>query len=456
MNIALDVGSSGGGGGAATSAGARSKGGKDKNQQHVMKKRKAASLSTIALDMIVCILEYLDILSLATASTSNKALRSSGRVTAERVWRYLAAIHFSSRFVSLPAGMPFIKALMIYFTSKREEVLIMGGSLIIIDEGSVYAEAEDEVTKMVIEQDGSIRFEECTPMLQPRGNFQAVYHHGEVFALGLGQGLGTPVGTVERLDKLSQKQTMMEMRLPNDLYHAAFAIFNDELVVVGGAFRDEKNDHTSSYSIYTLVEHASQASRGVWQVHAAKLKTSRTYAAVCAFEGKLHFGGGFISGASFPSSIEVFDPAIGAWEKEEEEMTVSRCGFSLIVYNEELYAIGGARGDHAEESFTIEKKNKDTHEWEEVTDLGTCRYGAATALVGAKLYLFGGGDVASNCATKTTWDFFDMSTNTWASQDEDGDFFEEATRQLPRKIEDACAVHITPEASMPKTWTNLA
>jgi hypothetical protein len=124
-------------------------------------------------------------------------------------------------------------------------------------------------------------------------------------------------------------------------------------------------------------------------------------------------------------------------------MTKERWFFSLFVFEDELYAVGG------DAPTTIEKRNKATKQWQLVADCGHDRQCCAAALVGSKIFLFGGRDHMS------TFDFFDLDSKKWASQDVGGAYFDEDKRQLPRQINWSKAVLITPAAAKAKEWTDL-
>ena len=69
--------------------------------------------------------------------------------------------------------------------------------------------------------------------------------------------------------------------------------------------------------------------------------------------------------------------------------------------------------------------------------------------MGSKVFLFGGYDHES------TFDFLDLHTKKWASQDVGGAYFDEDERQLPRQVEFSKAVLITPPAAKTKEWTDV-
>ena len=127
-------------------------------------------------------------------------------------------------------------------------------------------------------------------------------------------------------------------------------------------------------------------------------------------------------------------------------MIKARCFFSLFVFEDELYAVGG---DDYGQNTTIEKRNKATKQWQLVADCGEDRQCCAAELVGSKVFLFGGEGHYS------TFDFFDLDSKKRASQDIGGAYFDEDKRQLPRQIYFSKAVLITPAAAEAKEWTDL-
>jgi hypothetical protein len=110
-----------------------------------------------------------------------------------------------------------------------------------------------------------------------------------------------------------------------------------------------------------------------------------------------------------------------------------------------LYAVGGDQAGNT----TIERRNKATQQWQEIADCGQNRFACAAALVGSKVFLFGGID------HKSTFDIFDLHTKKWASQDDGGAYFAETKRKLPREVYASKAVLITPPAAKTKEWTDV-
>jgi hypothetical protein len=390
---------------------------------------KEASFSSIALEIVNGILLYLDMVSLANSCSSSKFLKESGSVVARCVYQQMATLNLSSPFVTLPEQTNVIKAIYDTFFGNTE-VLIMGGSV---------------VTKMIVEPNSLIRFEPSTPMLQARHDFDAVYHQGEVFSISN----GSSEGTVERLDTMSQNQSLLDEDLPNNLIQSATVIYDNKLIVIGGV---QKFDYESNPSdnVYEFDINASQPGESMWKTRSERLNTARSRAAAIIFEGKIFVCGGWGT-EGLLDSVEVFDPTTGIWQIEGN-MTKGRCKFSLFVYKNVLYAVGG---DRYRIPTTIEKRNKNGR-WQHVAgseqrqyDHGyeCSRYGCASMLIGSKIFLFGGQ------SRRSTFDYFDLDTKKWASKDVGCKYSDKINRQLPHQVFHCKAVLITPHVF--KTWTHL-
>ena len=297
-----------------------------------------------------------------------------------------------------------------FFSEKRQEVLIMGGY-----DGD---EVVNEVTKMIVEQDGSIRFEASMPMLHPRCNHFEVPYKGEVLSLSVDCNFRS---TVVCYDTSSQKQRTLQTVFPRDVYNVCVTEHKHNL-----CFIDQ------SGNIYVLKEHPSRSDHGVWVKHEASTNESRRHSAAISFEGKL-----YICGGVGKRSIEVFDPATGTWQLEEEKMNNPRNNFFLYIFEEELYAVAG---DDYGQNTTIEKRNKATKKWEIVADCGQIREDCAVSLVGSNVFLYGGR------YNMFTFDYFDLYTKKWASQDVGCAYYDVATRQLPRPVMYSRAVLITSDS----------
>jgi hypothetical protein len=319
----------------------------------------------------------------------------------------------------------------IYDDLQNDRVLVMGG---------LTYNTEDVVMKMIIEQDDNIqfdiRFEYNTQLLNANDLFDVTYNQGEVFALSSFTPYASQ-GTVQRLDTLTQeKMELAEFVGDGGLCRATTAIFNNKLIIVGGFYEYENENRTKVFSdiVYELDDDTNESDQGKWKAQNAKINNVRYQAAVITFDGKIFLCGGTDVNGHHLRSVESFDPTVGKWQFEEE-MTDARAFFSLCVFNDELYAMGGNWDGVSDDTTTIEKLSKDTKKWELVATCDKYRFGCASALVGTKVFLFGGSDSTS------TFDYFDLHSKKWASEI-NNKYKMESGRILPYEFQFSKAVYI--------------
>jgi hypothetical protein len=332
--------------------------------------------------------------------------------------------------------------------NSRQEILIMGGL--------INGEVIKTVIKMIIDENNeilNINFEESTPMLNARLDLSSIYWKNQVFSFGF---------INEKIDKTDKKKYTMEYinlstqkqkeegTLLNELCRTTPIIFNNAIHSIGGQILEysryldyphiykfeskclEKNNECNT-RLNPFTSHLKYISR---------LNNPRHECAVCIYDNKLFICGG-IQNNYTSSIVEVYNKHTNQCEVYKN-MVEPRARFSLFVYNDELYAVGG--NEYNRSSITsIEKMNKDTHEWVLVTNLGENRQGCSSILIGSKIFLIGGGSYffydgpsslyigtrkIRNINHESTFDFFDLKTNIWASKDETNKYYSENSRTI--------------------------
>ena len=175
------------------------------------------------------------------------------------------------------------------------------------------------------------RWDVCPPLIHCRYQFASAWLRGEVFSIGSDYGPG--FGTVERLDTLSKRRTVLQQPSPLPyLRYLSAAVLNDKLYIIGGLYNAKREanedddedeiddegmviDYVESDAVYCLVDHPTDPSAATWALQSATLNTPRRGHASIAFEGKIWVAGGFDSEDIISSSVEVYDPAVGEWER---------------------------------------------------------------------------------------------------------------------------------------------
>jgi hypothetical protein len=215
---------------------------------------------------------------------------------------------------------------------------------------------------------------------------------------------------------LKQEIGTFTKEFPDNINNSCSVFLNNKLHVI-----------SPSCNIYTL-----QETGDYWKKHDLHTNQNQLFSAAISFQGKLFLAGG-VGVRGHNNSVQSYDPKVGIWIRESN-MVKYRSFFVLFEYKDELYAVGG---ENYQESTTIEKRNMTTLEWEVIADCGKNRYGCTSALVGSKVFLFGG---LENMAT---FDYYDLETKKWASQDNECVYFSKEKRCLPPKVLFSKAVNIT-------------
>nr|XP_026695252.1 kelch-like protein 20 isoform X2 [Ciona intestinalis] len=168
---------------------------------------------------------------------------------------------------------------------------------------------------------------------------------------------------------------------------AASAVLNDQMCVAGG--RDGSRNKLSSVELYNPVVNT-------W-TNIPPMKTERWLHALVSYNGRLFAFGGYdkvIGNLVGLESMESFDLREEIWESLKP-MNEERRGFCGVVYNDEIYAIGG----HGLKS--VERYNIRTNTWTYVSSLNHERFGSCACVVNGKIYVIGGdhwvGAIAVKC-----------------------------------------------------------
>lgn len=120
------------------------------------------------------------------------------------------------------------------------------------------------------------------------------------------------------------------------------------------------------------------------------------------FNGKFYVFGGCDSDAwdlTTRNFVEEYDPVSDSWRSKAPMLTL-RSGANTVVYNNEIYLIGGAysqhfyhmdRYDKQIQYKIIEAYNPETDTWRTITHTPSLRRYPAVAVVDDKMYMIGGG-----------------------------------------------------------------
>ena len=167
--------------------------------------------------------------------------------------------------------------------------------------------------------------------------------------------------------------------LPEGLNHAAAAVLEGNLYVIGG-YRG------SSFRGIDAV-HVLGLSGGEWQV-GPPLPTPRGALAAAVLDGRIHAIGGVDAEGRRSGAHEVFDPIEGRWSKAAD-LPTPRDHLAAAAVGGEIVVLAGRNAVSAVLTAT-EIYDAATDTWRTGAPVPTGRSGVAAAVLGARVYLFGG------------------------------------------------------------------
>jgi N-acetylneuraminic acid mutarotase len=228
-------------------------------------------------------------------------------------------------------------------------------------------------------------------------------------------GLG---GTTPRAAIASAEQRPQQEERPlTRSYHAA-AVVNGKIYLIGGAGEDNKP--FASVQVY-------DPATGAWAAR-ANMPTARGLFGAGAVGGTIYAIGGTTIGRDKLAVVEAYDTATDTWRRRAD-MPTPRNALSAAVVDGKIYAIGGWGYDRPESGWEsidptatgqdfskVEVYDPKTDTWTTRADMPTPRSHMAVSTLGGKIYAIGGG--ARIVAGRSgEWlpllEVYDTATNRW-------------------------------------------
>lgn len=126
-----------------------------------------------------------------------------------------------------------------------------------------------------------------------------------------------------------------------------------------------------------------------WTSHAS-MPTARHHAASAVVDGKLYVVGGRIGEElNNVDLIEAYDPISDSWTIDLEPMPSKRSGIGAVSVNGSIYVLGGEQNQGTFDNN--ERYNPVNNIWTEVEPMPTPRHGLGVASIDDKIYAIGGG-----------------------------------------------------------------
>lgn len=169
---------------------------------------------------------------------------------------------------------------------------------------------------------------------------------------------------------------------------AAAQVIDGKIYVVGGM-----GSSSESLAVMEIYDPATDT----WS-SGASLTTRRDNAGLAAMDGKLYIFGGRIRNVDGSTengtlqSTEMFDPTVGVWS-EKAPMPTGRRTFSLGSVGGKAQIIGGELNPNSPSGVFAQSEEYDpaTDSWRALVNTPAPKHGAATATIGDRVFVIGGG-----------------------------------------------------------------
>jgi len=158
------------------------------------------------------------------------------------------------------------------------------------------------------------------------------------------------------------------------------------------------------------------------------MPTARSGCAVASYQGKIYVIGGTVGittnlVSEFTGTVEVYDPTTDTWETKTP-MPTPRADLRASVVDGKIYLIGG-KERWGEESLYHELDVNEVYDpvndsWTTASPMPVPAFGYASAVVDAKIYVFGGARQLSTGFNDLTsvgfTQVYDVKNNTWSNK----------------------------------------
>jgi Kelch motif len=230
-----------------------------------------------------------------------------------------------------------------------------------------------------VDQSAPGRWSFLTPMPSARQEVAVAAWRGQAWVIGGFGDSAEPTATVESYDPT---QNMWETRtaFPVPVHHAAAAVVNDRLFVVGG-YTGGRVRWTALESVYEFV-----AERNAWEAR-APMPTPRGGLALAALGGRLHALGGSADRVS--NVHEIYGVATNRW-RAANPMPTARDHLAAVGFQGRVWALGGRASFMGEQYGNVEIYDPATDSWRTGTPLPAARGGLAAVALSDRIFVFGG------------------------------------------------------------------
>lgn len=197
---------------------------------------------------------------------------------------------------------------------------------------------------------------------------------------------------------------------------AGYAVVGGKLWVAGGRDSNGALGFNGMWSYDPATD--------TWAGHASIPEISVVFPACAAVGTKIYFFGGSTSGldALQPNPVQVYDTIANTWRQITNYPPVGVAGAMAVTVGTKIYVIGG-RTISPTATSVMQVFDTITETWAStLTDptnypaLPLARFDGAAAVVGGKIWVFGGYDSNFNAINNTFTQVFDPATRLWSTK----------------------------------------
>jgi N-acetylneuraminic acid mutarotase len=257
-------------------------------------------------------------------------------------------------------------------------VYIVGGITDVEEEadGELLLEPSNELTRF---DPGSGRFTELEPMPRPLNHSGVVAYDGDLYVFG-GYGRSRTSDTSNgfwRYDPdLDEWSRMPDMPVPRAAMAAG--VVDDQLVVAGGARDSEPYSQTYAFDFES----------GKWN-RLPDMLSKREHVGAAVIGDKLYVLGGRAPESLAVDTAESYDVSEERWTKLPP-MLVGAGGLGTVSADGKVIAVGGGNDGAATVTAAVQEFDPRTSKWSRLSDMRTPAHGHATAVLGDRIWVFGG------------------------------------------------------------------
>lgn len=261
------------------------------------------------------------------------------------------------------------------------------------------------------------RWQELTPMPEPRTGMAAVAYNGKVYAIA-GEGPESISGKAFVYSFEDEKWTTLCPK-PVPVTDMVGVVIGEKIFIPGGM--TEEGLPTNILEIY-------DPRRDEWETGAPLPKRLSAYA-LTDFEGKLYLFGGW-DGNQAQDNVYIYDPILNYWY-EGTPLPSPRYHLGTVALKEKIIVLGGKAGEEVYKQSWAYYPSRDANDeipWEVYIDMPEGRTDFGVASIYESIYIFGGINDKQNSDSQEQWILIDGS---WITLPANQDYSQRQVKLVP-------------------------